>query len=186
MCDDAEAIAAVLDCVQDSLRDWLIGGIAVLKDHPESWGFCGARTTDVLAQLRVALRATPAKSPRLLECGSGYGFVAALARALGFTVTGLELEPSYIEMSRRLFPSVLVEQADLLAFDRYGSFDAIYYYGPFADDQVQARFERQVEGALRPGGIVLASRKITHDFRESGAFKVLSHDGGQAWVIQKQ
>src|SRR5208283_5598944 len=67
MNDDVEAIAEVLDCVQDSLRNWIVGGIAVLEVRPESWGFSGARTTHVLAQLRVALRATRAKSPRLLE-----------------------------------------------------------------------------------------------------------------------
>ncbi|HWW02383.1 MAG TPA: class I SAM-dependent methyltransferase [Candidatus Acidoferrum sp.] len=186
MSDDVAAVAEVLDCVQDSLRNWLIGGIATLKGRPESWGFCGARITNALDQLRVALSATPARSPRLLECGSGFGFIAALARELGFTVTGIEIEPGYIETSRRLFPSVRIEEADLLTFDRYGAFDAVYYYGPFADDEVQARFERRIEDSLHPGGIVLASRKVTHDFRESGAFEVLSHDGSQAWVIQKK
>jgi SAM-dependent methyltransferase len=186
MNDDAAAIAEILDCVQDSLRDWIVGGIVTLKGRPESWGFSGARTTNALAQLRVALGTTPAKSPRFLECGSGFGFIAALARELGFTVTGLEIEPRYIEMSRRLFPSVRIEEGDLLTFDRYGEFDVVYYYGPFAADEVQARFERRIEDALRPGGVILASRKVTLDFRDSGAFEVLSHDGSYAWVIQKK
>ena len=184
--DDAAVLAEVLDCVQDSLRNWVVGGIAPLKDRPESWGFTGARAANALGQLRLARQATTAKSPRLLECGSGFGFIGALARELGFTVAGIEIEPSYIEMSRRLFPSVPVEEADLLTFERYGEFDVVYYYGPFAEAEVQARFERRVEDALRPGGIILASRKVSLDFRELGAFEVLSHDGSQTWVIQKK
>ena len=157
MNDDAEVIAAVLDAVQDSLRNWLVGGIITLKGRPESWGFTGARITDALRQLRVARGATPSRSPRFLECGSGFGFIGALARELGFTVTGLEIEPKYIKMSRRLFPSVRIEEADLLTFDRYDEFDVVYYYGPFADDDFQARFERRIEETVRPGGIILAS-----------------------------
>ena len=185
MNDEVAAIAAVLDSIQDSYRDRIAGGVATLEGRPESWGFVGARTTTVLEQLRLARRATPARSPRFLECGSGFGFVAALARELGFTVTGVEVEPSYVETSRRLFPSVRVEETDLLTFDRFGEFDVVYYYGPFADEEVQARFERRVEEALRPGGIVLASRKVTHDWRESGTFELLASGGVNSRVLQK-
>ena len=117
--DEVEAVAAVLDAVQASYRDKIAGGIGVLEAHPESWGFVGAHINDVLRQLRVAKASTAARSPRFLECGSGFGFVAALARELGFTVTGVEIEPTYIEVSRRLFPSVRVEEADLRTFDRF-------------------------------------------------------------------
>ena len=100
--------------------------------------------------------------------------------------TGVEVEPSYVETSRRLFPSVRVEEADLLTFERFGEFDVVYYYGPFADDEVQARFERRIEEALRPGGIVLASRKVTQDWRENGAFEELAAGGVNSWVLQKK
>ena len=183
--DEIDAVGAVLDAIQDSFRDRIAGGVSTLEGRPESWGFVGARTTRVLEQLRVARRATPARSPRFLECGSGFGFVAALARELGFSVTGIEIEPSYVEMSRRLFPSVRVEEVDLLTFDRFGDFDVVYYYGPFADDDVQARFERAIEAALRPGGIILASRKVTYDWREQGTFTELANPGANSYVLQK-
>jgi SAM-dependent methyltransferase len=183
--DDVAAIAAVLDAIQDSFRDRVVGGLSTLEGRPESWGFVGARTAGVLDQLRVAWSRTPARSPRFLECGSGFGFVAALAREVGFSVTAIEIEPSYIEISRRLFPSVRVEEADLTTFDRFGDFDVIYYYNPFADDEVQARFERRVEAALRPGGIILAIRKVTDDWRRDGAFTLLSTGDAQYLVLQK-
>jgi SAM-dependent methyltransferase len=186
MKDDTEALAAILDSVQDSLRDWIMGGIGRLKARPESWGFSAARVSTALEHLRLARQATPAKRPRFLECGSGFGFIAALARELGFTVTGLEIERRSIKMSRRLFPSVRIEETDLLSFTGYGAFDVVYYYGPFADDNIQTGFERRIEEAIRPGGIILARRKVTFDFRETGAFEVLAHDGSLAWVIQKK
>lgn len=186
MSEEVLAVAAVLDAIQDSYRDRIAGGVATLDGRPESWGFVGARMADVLAQLRVARRATPARSPRFLECGSGFGFVAALARELGFTVTGVGVEASYVETSRRLFPSVRVEEADLLAFDRFGQFDVVYYYGPFSDHEVQARFERRIEADLRPGGIILASRKVTRDGIEAGTFEVLAEIGLNSFVLQKK
>jgi hypothetical protein len=74
---------------------------------------------------------------------------------------------------------VHVEEADLLTFDRFGESDVTYYYGP-SDDAIQARFEHGIEDALRPGGIVVANRKLTVDFKTSGDFRVLSTDGPDA------
>jgi len=184
--EELEAVAAVLDAVQAAYRDRVAGGIRRLPGRPESWGFVGARTTDVLTQLRIARRAAKARSPRFLECGSGFGFVTALARELGFTVTGIEIVPAWIQTSRQLFPSVPIEQADLLTFDRFGEFDVVYYYGPFADDAVQAAFERRIEAALPPGGLILANRKVTRDWETTGAFDLLWTDGLLTFVLQKK
>jgi len=183
MSDETAAVAAVLDAIQDSYCHRIVGGIGTLEGRPESWGFVGARTTVVLEQLGLARRAARSSRPRLLECGSGFGFIAALARELGFDVTGVEVEPSYVEHSRRLFPSVRVEQADLSTFERFGEFDVIYYFGPFSDDEVQARFERRVEASLGPGGIVVANRKVTDDWRRS--FEVLAKGEARSWVLRK-
>jgi SAM-dependent methyltransferase len=185
MGDELAALVAVLDCVQDALTERLVGGIGTLEGRPESWGFVGARTRHVLEQLQLALRCTSAKRPTFLECGSGFGFVAALARELGFCVTGIEVTPGYVAISRGLFPSVQIEEADLLTFDRFGDFDVAYYFRPFADVAVQGHFERRVEQELRPGGIVLANRKVTHDWKESGTFEVLSTDDSLFWALRK-
>jgi SAM-dependent methyltransferase len=186
MGDELGALEAVLDRVQDALTERLVGGIMTLDGRPESWGFVGARTRHVLDQLQLALRSTAAARPTFLECGSGFGFVAALARELGFRVTGVEVTPGYVAISRGLFPSVPIEEADLMTSDRFGDFDVAYYFGPFADDEVQARFERRLEQDLRPGGIILANRKVTHDWKNGETFELLSTDGSLFWAIQKR
>jgi SAM-dependent methyltransferase len=182
---DAEILATQIDGIAHSLGTWIAGGIGHLKNRPESWGFAGNPTLQTLTMLHVALEGTSAKSPALLECGSGFGFVAALARELGFSVTGIEVVPEYIELSRRLFPAVRIVEDDLLTWDHFGDFDVVYYNGPFAHDQIQANFERRIETRLRPGGIILAVRKVDHTWQASGAFDLLWTDGALRWVLRK-
>jgi hypothetical protein len=182
---DGAALAAVLDCVQDWLRDRGDGGVATLEGRPESWGFVNAGAAFALEQLRRAYAATPRRSPRLLECGSGYGFVGALAREVGFTVTCIEVVRRYADVSRRIFPSVRVVEADLLTFDGFEDAEVVYYYRPFADDAIEESFELRVEEALRPGGIVIAKGKVSDAWRRSGGFRELAHDGAVWWTFQK-
>jgi hypothetical protein len=185
MQDDVEALGALLDSIQDSFRDKVAGGVGRLEQHPESWGFVGMPIMRVFHMLRAARQAVNANSPRFLECGSGFGFIAALARELGFTVRGIEIVSEYIEYSRRFFPAVPVEQADLRTFNRFDEFNVIYYYGPFADDDVQAVFEHRIEEAIRPGGIILANRKVSQEWRTRGDFELLETDHALHWMIRK-
>ncbi len=125
----------------------LAEGVGTLEGRPESYGFCSRRAERRRARAappRPARHARPA--PRgSSSAGRGSGLVGALAREVGFTVTGVEVVPAYIEHSRRMFPAVRVEEADLTTFDRFGAFDVVYYYRPFADEAMQASFERRVE-----------------------------------------
>jgi 2-polyprenyl-3-methyl-5-hydroxy-6-metoxy-1,4-benzoquinol methylase len=182
---DADALANLIDCLQDGLRDWLSGGIRRQEGRQESWAFVGARIAKVLAQLHTAKSATGAASPTFLECGSGVGIVASLAKSLGFTVTALEIVPKYIELSRRFFPSVTVEEADLRTFDRFGEYDVVYYYAPFGDLPVQRDFERRIEAGLRPGAIVVCNGKVDQAWRASG-LEQLASDDSSWWVLRKK
>jgi len=62
----------------------------------------------------------------------------------------------------------------------------IYYYGPFKDDVLQARFEHQVEATAKPGAIIIANRKVSDAWRHSTDFRLLRDDGVMSCILQKQ
>lgn len=180
------ALANLLDSIQASLRDRIGGGIGRLPGRPESWGFAGTPTLDAVKMLTEARKACQGNWPKLLECGAGFGFTAALAKELGFDVTGIEIMPAYVEVSRQFFPSVRMFLEDLLTFDRFGEFDAIYYNGPFADERTQIEFENKVERCLRPGGVIVAIRKASEDWKSNGLFEVIWTNNTHQWVLKKR
>jgi hypothetical protein len=181
------AIAFALDGVQDSFTNEVTGGIAPLEGRPESWGFVGRRTEAAIAQLERGRALFPERStPKLLDCGSGLGFITTLANGLGFTATGLEWSERYVTLARKLFPSTKTVQGDVLEFEGYGDFDVVHYYGPFADESLQCRFEEKVEAELRSGGVILANRKASNAWRVSNQFDLLSEDGFMDLVLRKR
>jgi SAM-dependent methyltransferase len=179
-------LAAMLDGVQDYFTNELVGGIGPLADKPESYAFVGRRIEDALAQLAKGRALFPERStPRFLDCGSGLGFIATLAKGLGFAATGLEWSEQYVTLARKLFPSTKTVQGDVLEFE-YGDFDVVYYYGPFADEALQQRFEEKVEAELKSGGVILANRKSSDAWRATNQFELLSEDGYMDLILRKR
>ena len=184
-----DTLAAVLDRVQEYLRDHEADGSAALKDRPESWSFVHWRTRDVIDQLQVARARFPElQRPRFLECGAGFGFVTEMARELGFAATGVEIDPRYVAWARRLFPLARVVEDDLLTFDDWAGWDVIYYYAPFHDEHpdVARAFEEKVEDRLKPGGIVIANHKVSERWRTDPRFEVLRSEADIAFVLRKR
>lgn len=182
-----------LGCLCDMLNDVqryftndLENGIAALPGHPESWAFVGMDIHRALGQLEFARRAlAPVPSPRFLDCGAGLGFIGMVARGLGFRPSGIELCPRYINIANRMFAAAAVVEGDVLTFDEYGDFDAIYYYGPMKDDRRQEEFELRVEAAARPGAVIIANRKVSDQWRTNGHFECLLEDGAGSWIFRK-
>lgn len=184
-----DALAAVLDRVQEYLREHEGDGIAALKDRPESWSYVHWRTRDVIEQLQTARARFPELArPRFLECGAGFGFVTEMARELGFQATGIELDPRYVGWARRLFPLARVVEGDLLTFDDWAGWDVVYYYAPFHDDhpEVATAFEEKVEDHLKPGGIIIANHKVSERWRRDPRFEELRSEADIAFVLRKR
>ena len=74
-------------------------------------------------------------------------------------------------------------QGSLALPDRPGV--ELHLDGPFADDDVQAVFEHRIEEAIRPGGIILANRKVSQEWRTRGDFELLETDHALHWMIRK-
>lgn len=184
-----DALGSVLDRVQDHFRDSEGDGLDALKGRPESWSFVHWRTRDVIDQLQLARsQFTELQTPRFLECGAGFGFVADLARELGFGVTGLEVDPRYVTWARRLFPLTRVIEQDLLTYEDWGSWDVIYYYAPFHDARpdVATSFEETIEEKLKPGGVVIANHKVSERWKADPRFQELRAESDIAYVFRKR
>jgi SAM-dependent methyltransferase len=97
---------------------------------------------------------------RFLEVGCGIGrnlFIVKHSGALELeSVTGIDIAPHYIAQAKRFF--FLSDQealiADAMTFD-YTPFDIVYFYRPFSDEALEARFERQLIKQLRPGAYIV-------------------------------
>jgi SAM-dependent methyltransferase len=175
--DIARYLGNTLDQVQRYFTSSLAGGITKLKDKPEAWAFVGMPALDAIAQLRQARSCLPpAPTPTFLDCGSGLGFVAALARELGFRASGVEWSEEYVAIAQQMFSWVTTVQGDVLEFANYADYDVIYYYGPFDDEALQQRFEEKVERDAKVGAIILGNRKASQAWRESSCFEALSDE----------
>lgn len=176
----------MIDEVQHYFMNELEGGIAVHAGHPESWAFVGLNVERALAQLSLARGCFPEiAAPAFIDCGAGLGFIGMLARGLGFRPAGIEHSLRYVELAGKLFPWAQVVEGDVLTYPDYGGQDVIYYYGPFKDDALQARFEHKVEAEAKSGAIIIANRKVSEAWRHSARFRALADDGGMGCIIQK-
>jgi SAM-dependent methyltransferase len=95
---------------------------------------------------------------RLIDIGCGSGYAAAMAAALGATVTGIDITPELIEIARERVPGAefVTGGMDDLPFASE-SFDAAVGFNAFqfAEDPGQA--VREAARVIKPGGVVAAT-----------------------------
>ncbi len=76
---------------------------------------------EVMAEPRVEARMAQAASvvtgERVLEIGTGSGFMAALLATLGGRVTSIELRPEFVESARRRLSQESIDNVDVLQGD---------------------------------------------------------------------
>jgi len=179
-------LMSMMDEVQHYFMNELEGGIAAHAGRPEAWAFVGMNVELALAQLGFARGFFPAgAAPAFLDCGAGLGFIGMLARGLGFRPSGIELSRRYVELAGKLFPWAQVREGDVLTYADYGEHDAIFYYGPFKDETLQAQFEQKVEAEAKSGAIIIANRKVSAAWSRSTRFRLLRDDGFMGCIIQK-
>ena len=182
------AVLRVLERLHSHFFHEIEGGVvAPLAEDPDCWGYAAMDFSKVLELLTVARDLVPpeVRRPRFLECGSGFGFISALAQGLGFSAEGIEICPRYAAVSRKLFPYVDVHDGNVLDFEGYERFDVIYYYGPFRDESLSRQFELKVEAEAKVGAVILGNRKASKAWESSGKFRCLGGDGFMGVVLQK-
>lgn len=125
--------------------------------------------TDSLLELETALKSDedylstdpelPYRPVSFLEVGCGIGrnlFLVKNGSGLVLDkVQGIEIGFPYIVQAREIFKMhEEVIQGDALTFD-YSNFDVIYYYRPFTDEALQAKFERRLIRQAKPGAYII-------------------------------
>ncbi|MHC4848861.1 MAG: class I SAM-dependent methyltransferase [Planctomycetota bacterium] len=99
----------------------------------------------------------------VLDLCCGPGRHAAAFRTHGFDVTGVDLEPTYLDDARNHAPGLEAVQADMRAFRREGAFDlAVNLYtsfGYFEDPDDDRRVIENVFASLKPGGTLVVEMK---------------------------
>jgi SAM-dependent methyltransferase len=137
--------------------------------RPRDWAALGEPSNqplfaEVLERLRVG------QDTRLLDIGCGSGYAAAMAAALGASVTGIDITPELIEIARERLTEgqFVVGGMDALPFAD-DSFDAAVGFNSFqfADDPNAAVAE--AARTIKPGGLVAATTFAEPECNESTA-----------------
>lgn len=135
------------------------------NDTSREYPFVAMDSRQVFRQLALVRQhlgmtgATPAAAPTFLDVGCGIGNVMLLAEQMGFAVYGLEKDRQPCAVARRLFDPQRVSDRDIWEYNDYHRYRVIYYFRPFADRELQQRFELMIEDRLQPGGVLIANHK---------------------------
>ncbi len=150
------------------------------NDPQSEYPFVAMDTRQAYEQLAHVRRLLAAEGhpepPRLLDIGCGIGNVLLFAELMDFAAYGLEKDEYPCGIARRLLGPELIERADIWDFDRYPAFDVIYYFRPFHDGMIERRFERFIEDQLKPGGVLIANRKMSREIDTDPRFVRLTPD----------
>lgn len=129
------------------------------------------------AQLQRQNKMVPGVS--FIDVGCGIGNVTLLAELMDFSAFGIEKDEYPYKIAQKLMGRECVAQDDIWEFNRFAEFDVIYYFRPFAEKKLQIDFEQMIEEKLKPGGILIANRKMDMDIDHDPRFRRLE----EAWPV---
>lgn len=112
-----------------------------------------------------------------LDAGCGVGNIMMLARAVGFEVHGLEIDPITIEFAAVINPYwQQIKQQNVLTYNSYGKFDVVYYYCPFSCKK-EIEFEERVENQMKVGAVLIANMKQSSAIIRDKRFRRVTFKG---------
>lgn len=156
------------------------------NDTSLEYPFVPMDTRQVIEQVRCVARYLHAHrllapaAPTFLDIGCGTGNVLVVAEQCGFEVFGLEKDEHPCRVAQVFFGAERVVQADIWDYPDYHKFDVIYYFCPFANNELQRRFELFIEETMRPGAILIANQKRSDAIAVDPRFRRL-HPEYQIW-----
>jgi 2-polyprenyl-3-methyl-5-hydroxy-6-metoxy-1,4-benzoquinol methylase len=140
------------------------------NDTTTEYPFVPMDTRQAYDQIKMAQGLVDVKNPTFIDVGCGIGNVMLMAELMEFTVYGIEKDEYPFKIAQKLMGEECVSPDDIWQFDRFDQFDVIYYFRPFSEKSLQHKFEALMEEKLKPGGILIANRKMNMDIDENPAF----------------
>ena len=122
---------------------------------------------------------------KFLDCGSGLGFTLYLATTHRFkeeNIAGIEINKKYVDVSKTMFPRLMVFNEDIFNFKNYEDYDVIYFYHPFSKIDLQRKFEDKIIKECKSGGIVLGNFNGESQMGYSDDFCTYSNDFHYKWI----
>lgn len=129
-----------------------------------------------LAKAHLNSRKQRPKKHTFLDIGCGIGNVLLFAEQMELDVFGFEKDEYPCAIAKKLFGEEKVSQEDIWNYSDYNRFDILYYFRPFHDGSVERKFEHYIEDQLKPGGILIANRKMSTRIESDPRFHRLYPD----------
>jgi hypothetical protein len=109
----------------------------------------------------------PHRPCSFIEVGCGPGrnlhLLKATDRFCFDKISGFDVVKNYIDVGRTFFDlGEDIFLSDAMEFD-YGSYDLIYFYKPFSDDDLQTRFENRIITTMKRGAYIACSLDVSLD-----------------------
>lgn len=89
-----------------------------------------------------------------VDVGCGVGTKLIRAQRVGLRASGLELNPRYAALARRLAPSANIEVGNAFDWTRYGEFDVVYCYRLCVADELQRQLDAHIIPLVRADAVL--------------------------------
>ncbi|PIE57861.1 MAG: SAM-dependent methyltransferase [Desulfobulbus propionicus] len=152
---------------------------ATSNDMTCEYPFVAMDTRQAYQQIRMARdffnrRGKTIAELSFIDIGCGIGNILLLAEMMEFQVYGIEKDRASIPIACQLLGQDIVHEQDIWSFNDLNIFDVVYYFRPFSHKTPQVRFEKYIENTLKPGGILIANRKMDESINADPRFSRLS------------
>lgn len=163
--------------------------LELAKRRPFPYVTGSAATVDeqlILQGFLIRSMNLPAGS-RIVEFGPGWGNTTLHLAQMGYRVTAVEIEPSFVELIRHRAATLGVEidlvNQDMLEFQPRDRFDAALFFECFHHCADHLRLLRNLDAMIEPDGLVAFASEPIADFPHPWGF--VRTEGQTLWSIRR-
>lgn len=129
--------------------------------------------------------------PKFIDVGCGIGSKLILAASCGahygvsgHSIYGIEKDPRYLVVAKKLLAEAHVSGATLIKNDFFNltfeDFDIVYFYGPLMDHEKEVKLEKLIVETIKPGAYIIGhyARYLlngTHNPKDPKVIQISDH-----------